>query len=143
MNAHPTKRLRTPAGSRANIDAELVPLIKALWGAGFETIGCCQDTGECLSDYPRMSAYYSGYALLEMPVDDGLALLDILRRTSQFGDRMHWALPGAWSMSIPVAAYMSDPDDDEATVSDMIQMRFPKDQVGDLVEVITSLVPLS
>ena len=110
MSKHPTKYLRTPDGERAAIDVMLVPLIKALWAAGYDTIGSCQDLGESLEGYERKSAFWSGYALLEMPVDDTLRLLDAIKGAVQFCDKMHWAAPGAWR-SLPASHPQFSPFD--------------------------------
>lgn len=96
--SHPATRLITPDGGAAAIDVMLVPLVKALWGAGYETIGSCQDLGESLRNYSRKGAYWNGYALLEMPISDACRLLDVIKGTPQFCGRMHWIAPGAWEV---------------------------------------------
>lgn len=138
MNHHPIKRRTAPDGSRASIDVALVPLIKALWAAGYETIGCCQDLGESLHHYERKSAYWAGYALLEMPVEDACRLLDAVKGTPQFCDRMHWAAPGAWEVSLPVMPFsmFGVAGEDEAAVAPWAQVHFPAAQAGDLTDVI-------
>ena len=133
MSRHPVKRLTAPDGSRASIDVQLVPLIKALWAAGYETIGCCQDLGESLDGRERKSAYWKGYVLLEMPVEDACRLIDAVRHTPQFKDRMHWASDGAWETSVPVIPF---DDAAETWVLPWAQVHFPASQVGDLTDVI-------
>ena len=136
MNKHPTKYLKAPDGSRAAIDVMLVPLIKALWAAGYETITCCQDIGESAGGTcERTAAPWKGCALLDMPVDDTCRLLDAVKRTPQFRDRMHWAAEGAWSIDIPILPFGRDGD---AEPSPWAQIRFPNDQVSDLVDVLTA-----
>lgn len=136
MSKHPTKRLTAPDGETADIDAELVPLIEALWAAGLETIGCCQDLGESISDASaRKSAYWMGYVLLELPVDDACALLEGVKDTPQFAERMHWAADGAWQSSLPVIASGFS---DSAEVMPWVQVHFPKDQLGDLLDVLAA-----
>jgi hypothetical protein len=131
---HPTKRLRAPDGSRADIDIQIVPLLQALWNAGYETIGSCQDTGESAASSSKVhGARWKGYVLLEMPVDDACTLLETIKETPQFKDRMHWASDGAWSVTIPVLPYGQD---GYADVGPWAQIRFPKNQVDDLVHVL-------
>ena len=108
MNRHPVKRLTAPDGSRASIDVQLAPLIKALWAAGYETIGCCQDLGESIHSSERKSVYWAGYVLLEMPFEDACRLIDAVRYTPQFKDRMHWTDDGAWEVSLPVLPFGLD-----------------------------------
>jgi hypothetical protein len=140
VSTHPTKRLRAPDGTRADIDVMLAPLIEALWAAGYDTIGSCQDFGESLHRHERRSAYWSGYVLLEMPVDDTLRLMDAIKGTPQFCGKMHWAATGAWEVSLPVMPF--SPFDvrgaDEAEVSPWAQIHFPGDQVSDLMDVLTA-----
>jgi hypothetical protein len=146
-NHHPAKRLTDPYGDRRVwIDAGIAPLIKTLWAAGYATIGSCQDTGDSLAAYAargsgywkpgltRHAAHWKGYVLLEMPAEDACRLLDTISGTSQFGDRMHWAAPGGWEVACPVAM----PDEEEwAGVLDWVQIRFPNDQVDELIKVLT------
>jgi hypothetical protein len=80
----------------------MVPLIKALWAAGYETVTCCQNISEANAGVPHYRSRTAGYALLEMPVADTCRLLDAVKDTPQFRDRMHWMNSGAWSVSIPV-----------------------------------------
>lgn len=136
---HPVRRLRAPDGTRADIDTGIVPLIKALWSAEFDTIGSCQDIGESIGHHDeRKSAYWKGYVLLEMPIQDALCLLDAVKGTSQFCDKMHWAAPGAWEVSVPVMPFsMFDVQgEDEAVLGPWAQIHFPRDQVDDLVKVL-------
>jgi len=134
MSHHPVRRLTAPDGTRASIDVQLVPLIKALWAAGYETIGCCQDLGESAGRVSgRSAAHWKGYVLLEMPVDDACRLLDAVKDTPQFKDRMHWSAPGAWETALPVAPFGLG---GEADVLPWAQVHFPADQVGDLTDVI-------
>ena len=135
---HPTKRVQLPNGTRPGIDIMLVPLIKALWKAGYETIGSCQDTGESGGTAsPAWGARWKGYALLEMRSEDACRLLDAVKDTPQFHDRMHWTDPGAWTVSVPMLAFGGWYGDD-AEVSPWAQIHFPNDLIDDLIKVITA-----
>jgi hypothetical protein len=135
VNYHPVKRLTTPYGYRAGIDIGLVPLIKALWAAGYETGGCCQDLGESAGQASdRSAAHWKGYVLLEMPVADACRLLDAVKVTPQFKDRMHWAAPGAWSVTIPVLP--SGFSGGQAGPLPWAQIHFPADQADELANAI-------
>ena len=135
---HPTKRLREPGGSRADIDIMLVPLIKALWAAGYDTIGSCQDLGESLRRHERQSAYWKGYVLLEMPVADTLRLLNAAADSPLIDRMMHWAAPGAWEVGLPIMPVSPFNDDGDAEVTPWAQIHFPNDQLDDLAKVITA-----
>jgi hypothetical protein len=137
---HPTKRLRAPDGTRAEIDVMLVPLIKALWAAGYDTIGSCQDLGESSGRAAeRHGVYWKGYALLEMPVADTLRFLDAAA-DSPLIDRLmlHWAEPGAWEISLPIMPLSPFNDDSDAEIAPWAQIHFPNDQIDDLTKVITA-----
>jgi hypothetical protein len=136
MSHHPSRRLRTPDGDRADIDTLLVPLIRALWAAGYETIGCCQDIGESAGTVSeRSAAVWTGYALVEMPAEDACRLLDAVKSTPQFKDRMHWADQGAWSVTISVLPFGMG---GALAVVPWAQVRFPASQIGDLTDVLTA-----
>lgn len=131
MSHHPVKRLRAPDGTRADIDVLLAPLIKALWAAGYETIGSCQDLGESVSEIDeRRGSYWKGYALVELPIRDAQRLARFLGGTPQFQRKMHWAAPGAWDISVPIILLSGE-------ILDLAQVRFPNDQLDDLVKVLT------
>lgn len=137
-NHHAVKNIKAADGGSADIDVMLADLIEALWDAGYETIGSCQDLGESISAVSeRKSDYWSGYALVEMPVEDTLRLLDAVEDSPQFQDRMHWAAPGAWEVSLPVLS--SSPWGEGADVMPWAQIHFPNDQIDDLIKVITGL----
>ena len=135
---HPTKRLTSPSGETADIDVLLVPLIEALWAAGYDTIGCCQDLGESLAGHERKSAYWKGYVLLEMPLDDACDLLDEIKFRPQFEDKMHWAADGAWDVTMPVMPIGMSARG-RAGLGAWVQVHFPADQLDDLVKVVTQL----
>lgn len=134
MNTHPTKRLIAPDGEGADIDVMLVPLIEALWEAGYDTITCCQDLGESIEkSSPRKAAYWKGYVLLELPDDDAARLVNTAMGTREFRERMHWAAEGAWEVSSPLV-----PLPDGAMRMPWMQVHFPADQIDDLVNVLTA-----
>jgi hypothetical protein len=137
-NHHPTKRLRdTVSDKLVAIDTMLVPLIEALWAAGYSTVGSCQDLGESIANatVERKSAYWHGYVLLEMPVEDALHLLDTIKDSPQFQDKMHWADAGAWEVSLPIMPHGFFGHD--ADVAPWAQIHFPNDQIGDLIKVLS------
>lgn len=43
---HPHETLTSRDGERAEIDTEMVPVIRELWRLDFTTLACCQDVGE-------------------------------------------------------------------------------------------------
>lgn len=135
MNHHPTKLLTTPNGERVEIDINLIPLIEALWGAGYDTIGCCQDLGESLRNYPRRATYWKGYVLLEMPIPDTYRLLDTVSRSRRFRNRMHWAADDAWETAIPVLKTTGS----RASMMPWPQIHFPASQLSDLTAVVSGL----
>jgi hypothetical protein len=136
VSKHPARRIRDPAtGYSVDIDDEIVPLIQALWAGGYETIGSCQDLGESTARAPGYGTRWGGYVLVEMPISDACRLLDTVKVTPQFEDRMHWAAPGAWVISVPILP--SGFSGDDAELGPWAQIRFPKDQVDDLVKVLT------
>jgi len=149
VNHHPTRRLTAPDGTRVRVDTMLAPLIKALWAAGYDTCGSCQDLGESLTasadshtrDYwkrglTRHADHWKGYALIEMHVEYACMLLDTIKDTPQFEDRMHWASPDGWQVSCPVIPGWED--DGESELSLYAQIRFPNDQIDDLIKVLTA-----
>src|SRR5712664_3422691 len=46
LQIHSSQRLTTPDGTKADIDTEIVPLVRALWALGLTTTASCQDFGE-------------------------------------------------------------------------------------------------
>lgn len=132
---HPARRLTAPDGTVAAIDTLLVPLIEALWAAGYDTISSCQDLGERLPDYPRKNAYWKGYAMLEMPPEDACRLIDAVKDTTQFRDRMHWTDDGAWEMDcqlMPGTGATGEP----SYLVPWVSIHFPNDQIDDLIKVL-------
>lgn len=87
---HPYKLLTTPAGDQVEIDIEMVPIVELLWQMRFQTTACCEDVGEAtraVRDAKGITAgyrgedfiaYYSGWALLKLPLADALRLFDML-----------------------------------------------------------------
>lgn len=136
MNYHDTIRVYGPDRHWAKIDRGIAPLIKALWLAGYETIGSCENLGESASGgrgYGRKFDYWDGYVLIEMSITDACRLLDAVKDTPQFQNRMHWTDPGAWEISVPVLPFGWD---GYAQESPWAQIRFPNDQIDDLIKVI-------
>jgi hypothetical protein len=130
---HPSRELTEPQGKRVQIDTALVPLIEALWAAGFRTITCCQDLGESITANRRKSEYWKGWVNLELPERDACRLSDIALKSGQFP--VHWAEDGAWEMSSPLVTLPGI-----GTIrADIIQVRFPVDQLATLTELVQSI----
>lgn len=142
---HPTQRLVTPDGTEAEIDVEMVPLIRGLWKLGLTTKGCCQDFGDSIlnnghrSTSPddarqRFADFYTGQAWLKMPTSDAKHLITILGSHPTFGPRMRrWTHPEAW-MNI---LYIFPSDEVGVELADAAQLHFPREQVPELVEALT------
>jgi hypothetical protein len=130
VSAHPQIQLVPPDSDEpVGIDVEMVPLIQALWLAGYRTITCCQDLGESVTISPRHAAYWRGRALLELPAADALALAEL---AAAHGFPMHWADPDAWEMSVPVLMLGA-----RALVMDnMVQLKFPAGQLRHLTALV-------
>jgi hypothetical protein len=137
---HPVQRLTVPGGAEADIDTEMVPLVRALWALGLATTASCQDFGEGTAGQRSTSqrtsryggdtfiAYHTGWAWLKMPLPDAQRLATALLRT-EFRDRVteRWE-PGSWRMHVPVIF-------DENTgigLADTVQIHFPREQTASL-----------
>jgi len=135
VSCHPQVQLVPPEGDDddpVGIDAELVPLIQALWAAGYTTITCCQDLGESIRDSNRRkSAYWKGWVLLELPATDAKALAELA--ASFGGFPMHWADDDAWDITMPLL--MLGPN---AVLPGIVQVHFPFIQLGRLTDVVRS-----
>jgi hypothetical protein len=46
LQIHPSQCLTAPDGTQADIDTDIVPLIRALWALNLATTASCQDFGE-------------------------------------------------------------------------------------------------
>ncbi|KUL26656.1 hypothetical protein [Streptomyces regalis] len=137
---HPTETLTTPAGDQADIDTEMVPVIRELWRLGFTTTACCQDVGEATAgvraqrDVPLgyggdgFIAYHRGYALLKMPVADAQRLAALLAETAGFGDRIRrpWSV-GSWRMNVPL---------EPRGPADEALLHFPRTQISLLIDAL-------
>jgi hypothetical protein len=135
MTAHEAEKLTTPGGREVPVDSVLVPLIRALWEAGFTTIGCCQDLGESIgSANPRKAAYWKGWVLLEMPERDACLLSELAVASGRFP--LHWAEAGAWEMSSPLVQLPTG-----TLRPDLVQVRFPAGQLEDLEAMVRACRP--
>ena len=129
-NFHPVRKVRHPSGRYMWIDVGLVPLVRALWAAGFETITCCQDLGESITELnPRKGAYWKGWALVELPAADATRLAELAAAGGRFP--MHWAQDGAWEMSVPLVMLGA-----RGVMMNLVQVHFPVSQLEDLTRVI-------
>jgi hypothetical protein len=130
MTAHPVRELTGPRGTSVMIDVALVPLIEALWAAGFATVTCCQDFGESIGDKnPRKAAYWKGWVNLELPETDACRLAALATASGWFP--VHWADDGAWDMSSPLLTRRG-----LIIRPDLVQIRFPASQLDDLTILI-------
>nr|WSZ97294.1 hypothetical protein OH820_17965 [Streptomyces sp. NBC_00857] len=142
---HPTETLTSPTGNQADIDTEMVPVIRELWRLGFTTRACCQDVGEATAgvraqrDTPLgyggdgFIAYHRGYALLKMPVADAHRLVALLGAVVTFSARVRerWK-PGAWRMNIPLVC-----EGETAGLDDDALIHFPRTQIPELFSVLS------
>jgi hypothetical protein len=134
---HPAQRLTTPDGTRADIDTEIVPLVRALWALGLTTTASCQDFGEGTAGQRQARhrpsryggdafiAYYTGYAWLKMPVPDAQSLANTLLGT-EFHDNVarRWE-SGSWRMHVPLVF-----DESQGIgLEDAAQIYLPREQV--------------
>ena len=142
-NVHPYERLTLPDGAEADIDLEMVPLVRALWAMNLETVACCQDLGESItakSDWAgqgrRHRAYLAGQAWLKMPTPDAQTMLGHLARSPVFAERFErWTHPEAWENYV----YLLPGRDNNGGVqlSSRAQIHFPKPQIPEVVDALT------
>lgn len=131
MSVHDQVQLVPPDSDEpVGIDVEMVPLIQALWAAGYRTITCCQDLGESAGRAsPRHGTFWAGRALLELPAADALALAEL---AAAHGFGMHWADPDAWEMSVPVLMLGAR----ALLMDNMVQLKFPAGQLRRLTALV-------
>jgi hypothetical protein len=144
---HPVQRLTAPDGTEVDIDAEIVPLVQAVWALGLATTSSCQDFGDGVAGQrgdghdpaekhgDAFIAYYAGWSWLKMPVPDALRLLNLLLGTG-FRDKItfRWE-QDTWRLHIPVLY------DEAAGIvpgSD-VQIYFPCEQLGELTRTVAQL----
>jgi hypothetical protein len=123
------------------IDDEMVPVIRAIWAHGWQTAGCCQDTGEATEgergargfpSEPTGNAgfieYYRGWAWLKMPQPDAFAFLTFVADCAGFQDRVtvRWGR-GSWRMHTPVVW-----SSDGFAMAAYTQIHLPREQLVDL-----------
>lgn len=147
---HSSTRLLPPqADEPAEIDDDMVPLVRALWARGWQTMACCQDNGEAVAAErehgdPREPTghrgfieYHKGWAWLKMPATDTFSLLAALSDDETFATRIkvRWQR-GSWRMHIPVIHL-----DDLFQPAPYVQIYFPKDQIPDLVTALRTCPP--
>lgn len=143
-SVHPYERLSLPNGGQADIDVEMVPLVRALWAMGLKTVACCQNLGESISAEPeragqerrRHAAYLAGRAWLKMPTRDTQMMLCHLAKSPVFAERFgRWTHPDAWENYV----YLLPGQDDDGGVqlSSWAQIHFPKPQITEVVDALT------
>jgi hypothetical protein len=130
MSTHPQVFLMPPDSDEpVGIDAGMVPLITALWAAGYATITCCQDLGESIGTAsPRKAAYWKGRVLLELTVSSAQALLEL---AAAHGFPMHWTEDGAWETFVPMLMLGA-----RAVLPGIVQVHFPAAQLPQLTAAV-------
>lgn len=127
------------------IDDEMVPVICGIWARGWQTMACCQDTGEATEAERNARAqpgeptgnaafidYYRGWAWLKMPQPDALAFLGFVAGCAGFRDRLtsRWGR-GSWRMHSPVVWTAEG-----FAVTAYIQIYFPREQLKELPTIL-------
>ncbi|MEV0403600.1 hypothetical protein [Actinoallomurus sp. NPDC050550] len=144
-NIHPTSLLTAPDGVQADIDIDMVPLIKTLWSMGLVTTACCQDFGEGTEGQRRFREgppryggdafieFYRGYAWLKMPTSNAVDLVNALLGTA-FHARvtLRWR-PGSWRIHAPLV-YESGYG---FRMAGSTQIHFPREEITELVNVLS------
>ncbi len=143
---HATTALIPPHADEAvQIDNDMVPVIRALWAKGWQTLACCQDSGEAVAaerdhgtpgeptGHRGFIEYHQGWAWLKMPTPDTLALLAVLSDDETFMERVRvrWRR-GSWRMQIPVIY-----QDDQFAPAPYAQIYFPSQQIDELAAALT------
>jgi hypothetical protein len=121
-NLHPTVRLTDRDGEPVDIDADLAELISELWRQNIATVACCQDVGERMAD---LSGNWS-HVLPVIERERGRAHVDFrshgdlfafLNAVANAGPRdafyvrmVHFAAPGAWTITAPITDYSAQDD---------------------------------
>lgn len=142
---HPTVPVPHPAGGTPlDIDTLLVPVIRALWALGIDTVDSCQDIGEALksrfADVPGKAGWVSaregraeiGFASTgdaEMFMN---AIVAAGQRDDDFHFRAtHWAAPRCWEWSVSMldtglieAAQDEDMTEDDLESTEVVPPEF-------------------
>jgi hypothetical protein len=134
---HPTQELLTPDRLTVQVDAEMVPVVQAIWALDIPTLMCCQNVGEAIegggmwpiADSERWSTFLGGYAWLKMTVPDAQLLLGKLSTTPEFGPRLHAKAPGGWHSAVWLGP---------AGLADYANIYFPCEQIPALAANLTT-----
>jgi hypothetical protein len=142
---HPTQPLTDPQGTQVEIDRDLVPLVERLWRVGFETISCCQDSGEAIQRIVHFSPHLAdearrqlGYAQVDFTVESGLAFLTGIANAGPRDDfyvrMVHWAAPNAWHVTARPDDVATD-DETQPSEFDLwsLQVSFPWSDLDEIV----------
>ena len=142
---HPSTPLIPPQSEQpVQVDNNMVPVVRALWARGWQTIACCQDQGESVAAERENGRpgeptgqrgfieYHRGWAWLKMPMADTLDLLAALSNDEIFATRVkvRWQR-GSWRMHIPVIH-----QGDVMKPAPYVQIYFPKAQIPELATVL-------
>ncbi|MFI0354232.1 hypothetical protein [Actinomadura sp. 9N407] len=140
INVHPYETLTLPDGGQADIDLDMVPLVRALWTLGLRTAGCCQDLGESViaerrpeeTGRRRHADYLLGRAWLKMPSPDAMSMLSLLAERPHFAERFgRWTHPDAWDNYVYLL-----PGENGTQLSPWAQIHFPKPQLAEVIEAL-------
>lgn len=152
VQIHPSERLPLPGGAgHADVDVEMVPLVRALWADGYTTVGCCQNLGEsiehnghrspvALQHRRRWAEFYRGHAWLSLPAGDARRLIGALGTHPVFGERVRrWTHPDAWM----AVGYLFPTADGRAEPEPLVQVSFPAAQIGQLLVALNDMAAAS
>jgi hypothetical protein len=140
LQIHPSQCLTTPDGTQADIDSDLVPLVRILWALNLTTTASCQDFGEGTAGQreanlrpPRYGgdafiAYHTGYAWLKMPIPDAQRLANILLSTEFRNNVARRWEPGSWRMHVPLVFS----ENRGIVLENAAQIHFPREQIASL-----------
>lgn len=146
-NIHPTENITTPQSETIAVDLEMVPVVQAIWDLGLRTLACCQDSGEyaeaARDTRPERTPtgqggwieYFRGWAWLKMPVDDTIALVNALARTSLAEPATVRWKRGSWRLEVP----MLYAEDTGAVLARAVQIHLPRTQLSELLEVLPTI----
>ena len=146
--AHPTVPVSFGAWS-ADIDAELGPVVLALWRAGIETVSACQDEGEswlAFADqapwFAAQSRAHAGRAYVDFANLDAVTrFLDVVanagRRDEMYRRMSSPATPDAWEVRVTFYDALVTQDAVDWTnpstfAAGVVRVRFPRSDIAEI-----------